>query len=284
MAEFEEELSNEEKLKIAQHYLLSCPPGQFSEVLSDVKKIVDEEVLPDNVVAGIARVSNLRHSKLVTAPSGRKVVISQAGEIDLTHYYDPAEDATFELDHLTLQTTPSEETPSNQDEGLSELRRGLQRRLSDYARSFYPGENAAVGVYAVNGNLTVVITGERINLKNFWSGKWTSSWALAVNDGNATLSGDIKIHVHYFEDGNLQMQTNKNVQANSFNYSNENALFDKVVAIIQEQEAALQQGLEEMYTNMNNETFRSMRRIMPVTRTKMDWNVNSVRMVRQVRK
>jgi hypothetical protein len=39
-----------------------------------------------------------------------------------------------------------------------------------------------------------------------------------------------------------------------------------------------------MYTNMNNETFRSMRRIMAVTRTKMDWNVNSVRMVRQVRK
>lgn len=28
------QISNEEKLQIAQHYLLSSPPGQFSEVLS----------------------------------------------------------------------------------------------------------------------------------------------------------------------------------------------------------------------------------------------------------
>lgn len=39
-----------------------------------------------------------------------------------------------------------------------------------------------------------------------------------------------------------------------------------------------------MYTNMNQETFRSMRRLMPITRTKMEWNVNAVRMVKQVRK
>lgn len=46
----------------------------------------------------------------------------------------------------------------------------------------------------------------------------------------------------------------------------------------------MQSGLEDMYTNMSSETFRSMRRLMPITRTKMEWNVNSVRMVRQVRK
>ncbi len=53
---------------------------------------------------------------------------------------------------------------------------------------------------------------------------------------------------------------------------------------LQAQESVLQNGLEDMYSNMNNETFRSMRRIMPITRTKMEWNVNAVRMVRQVRK
>jgi hypothetical protein len=39
-----------------------------------------------------------------------------------------------------------------------------------------------------------------------------------------------------------------------------------------------------MYSNMAEETFRAMRRIMPVKRTKMEWNINSVRMNRQVRK
>ena len=39
-----------------------------------------------------------------------------------------------------------------------------------------------------------------------------------------------------------------------------------------------------MYTNMGEETFKAMRRIMPITLTKMDWNLNAVRMVHQIRK
>jgi len=248
-----------------------------------VRKLVSEEVLPDNVAAGIARVANLKSHKLVVAPSGRKTVIAQAGEIDLTHYYDPVDDVTIEVDHLTLQTNPAED-PSNQDPDLADLRAVLQRRLQDYVKSYYPGDNAAVGVFAVNGRINVVITGERINLKNFWSGKWTSNWNVTINDGNATITGDTKIHVHYFEDGNLQMQTSKAVPAASFAFNSDNTLFDKIASHIQVNETGLQSGLEEMYTNMNNETFRSLRRIMPVTRTKMDWNVNSTRMIRQVRK
>jgi capping protein alpha len=49
-------------------------------------------------------------------------------------------------------------------------------------------------------------------------------------------------------------------------------------------EGELQTALEEMYASMNEETFRAMRRIMPVKRTKMEWNVNAVRMNKQVRK
>ena len=39
-----------------------------------------------------------------------------------------------------------------------------------------------------------------------------------------------------------------------------------------------------MYANMNEETFKAMRRIMPISKTKMEWNVNSVRMAHQIRK
>lgn len=123
--------------------------------------------------------------------------------------------------------------------------------------------------------------------------------------------------MHYFEDGNLQLQTSKSVapitiacppraEADvveqviifiqvttsvfvSLFGDNPPSLTRSVCVVlclpyVQSEESALQSSLDDMYTNMNQETFRSMRRLMPITRTKMEWNVNSVRMVKQVRK
>lgn len=80
------------------------------------------------------------------------------------------------------------------------------------------------------------------------------------------------------------MQSTKAVAATALAGASDSELAGQVIALIQAEETALQSALEEMYTNMNSETIRSMRRVMPITKTKMDWNVNAVRMVRQVRK
>lgn len=275
--------TNEEKLQIAQHYLLSSPPGQFNEVLADVRKIVSEDLLTDALVNGIARVSNLKNSKVVVTPSGKKTVVNQASEIDPTHYYDPIDNVTFTINHLTLATA-EDPVPSNQDENHEDVRAAVQTAVSSYVSGAYQSEQAAGGVFAKDDKLYVVITGEKNNLKNFWSGKWNSIWTVNLSGQSATVTGEIKIHVHYFEDGNLQLQSNKSVPASTINFSSNSDLGSQLVRHIQNQESILQNGLEDMYSNMNNETFRSMRRIMPITRTKMDWNVNAVRMVRQVRK
>ena len=61
-------------------------------------------------------------------------------------------------------------------------------------------------------------------------------------------------------------------------------LASNVVTIIEKHENTIQQALEEMYSNMSSETFKDMRRVMPVTRNKFDWNVNAHKMVRNLRK
>jgi len=284
MADFEEtEVTNEEKLQIAQHYLLSSPPGQFQEVLTDVRKIVSEDLLTDSLVNGIARVSNLKNSRVVVSPSGKKIVMNQASEIDPTHYFDPVDGVTYSINHLTL-VTAEDPVDSNQDENHETIRSTVQNAVSAYVSSSYQSEQSAGGVFAKDDKLYVVITGEKNNLKNFWSGKWNSIWTVALNGSTASVSGEIKLHVHYFEDGNLQLQSSKSIPAADVNFKSNGDLGDQLIRFIQGHESILQNGLEDMYSNMNNETFRSMRRIMPITRTKMDWNVNAVRMVRQVRK
>ena len=45
-----------------------------------------------------------------------------------------------------------------------------------------------------------------------------------------------------------------------------------VAAAIKEQESSVQASLEEMYINMAQETFKDMRRILPISKQKMDWS------------
>ena len=101
MASFEEP-TKEERLQIAQHFLLSSPPGQFHEVLADVRKIVKGGILTESLETGIARVYNTKNGKVVTAPSGNKVVLNAASEVDSTHYVDATNGSIFAIDHLTM--------------------------------------------------------------------------------------------------------------------------------------------------------------------------------------
>jgi hypothetical protein len=73
-------------------------------VCVDVRKIIPEELLSDEMAGGFARLSNLKNAKVVSTPSGNKAVLTAVGEVDATRYVDPKTGAVFSIDHLTLVT------------------------------------------------------------------------------------------------------------------------------------------------------------------------------------
>jgi capping protein alpha len=118
--------------------------------------------------------------------------LHQNGEIDTIHYFDPTDGTTFSLNHLNL-TTADESVESNQDSSLESFRAAIQSAVSTYIKTSYSAENSAGSVYAKDGLISVVITGEKANLRNFWSGKWTSTWTISTDESGAHVSGDIKV-------------------------------------------------------------------------------------------
>ena len=304
MADFEE-VSNEEKLQIAQHFLLSSPPGQFQEILTDVKKLLPDDLLTEELATGIAHSYNIKTCKVVTAPSGCKTVLCSASEIDATHYTDPTTGAPFGIDHLTLISTiagADECTVPSSSPNLEHRRVQLHEAVQLYLKEAYPSEDSGAAVCIQRSKLVVTMTGERTNLRNFWSGRITSTWtiessstegqldlsSLSLTESNkidVTIVGDMKIHAHYFEDGNVQLQSHKQFPSKNVSILHPESDFGtSIVAHIRACETTLEQGLSDMYVNMNEETFKQMRRLMPVTRNKMEWNINAVKMVRQIRK
>jgi len=56
--------------------------------------------------------------------------------------------------------------------------------------------------------LTCCVGRCNMNLSNYWSGLWRSSWTLEIPEGASSgrLTGSVAANVHYFEDGNVQLE------------------------------------------------------------------------------
>jgi len=91
--------------------------------------------------------------------------------------------------------------------------------------------------------------------------------------GQVELKGSIKINVHYFEDGNVQLHSALDKSVN-VNISSDDATGKEVAKAIEKIETDFQTQLEDMYVNMHRTTFKAMRRFYPVTREKMNWTTS----------
>jgi len=300
MAEFNEEeyeggaLTDEEKLGIVRHFLLSAPPCQFEEVLADVKALVPESLLTHEFLDKTARLHNLKYGCVVLSPkkakpgkSEKKSLLCEAGEIDENHYLDSKSGIVFAANHISKKIAASDIDSPENPASIVPQKKAIESKLEEYVSQRYIAPDSAGAVYFKSGNeLTICIVGEKANLRNFWSGKWSSTWSVVLDtdNGACTIEGRVAIKVHYFEDGNVQMTSKRKFDGKHITISQDTDLGVEILKHIEDCESSIQSGLHDMYNNMNDVTFKAMRRTLPVTRTKMDWNVNAHKMAKAVSK
>ena len=98
------------------------------------------------------------------------------------------------------------------------------------------------------------------------NGRWRSTYFLDPSSG--TFSGDIKVDVHYYEDGNVRLTTSKSVPNTSISGSMTAPEVMKQIARIEKQ---YQEELNKGFTALSEGTFKGLRRQLPVTRQKVEW-------------
>jgi capping protein alpha len=196
-------------------------------------------------------------------------LITKQGEISPNEYLDARAGVVLTFDHIKQQVVSTRPISGELDSSMESLRKAYDDAADKYSQSHY--QNGTSAVYASSGTITICIASTKFNSNNFWNGRWRSIWTVNVKGGEAKLEANIRVSVHYYEDGNVQLTTsfkkNASVKAPSDPKGSAEAVFKQISKLEQDYHTAL----EHSYHTMGDTTFKALRRVLPITRTKIDW-------------
>jgi F-actin capping protein alpha subunit len=139
---------------------------------------------------------------------------------------------------------------------------------------------------------------EKFDTSNQTSGCWKATWTIdKVQDDNKSceVSGYVLVHTYSHEEGNVQLRITKDfpVQAINVDPTSKNkdkkktttpsSLEDAVLETIVSWETEIL-GILASMNSVASEQLRTIRRVLPITKTKMKWDVVAHRSVKTLKK
>ncbi|XP_066924331.1 F-actin-capping protein subunit alpha-like [Clytia hemisphaerica] len=273
MGEYYEPIADGEKLRICSSFIKHAPPGEFNEVFNDVRVLLDNDQLLKEQASSAFSQYNMEQFTPCKLNSGDNVLITKHGALDNNTFYDPKTKQKFKYDHLRKEATDLEAHDTG--DASESWRSAVESAVANYVKDHYP--HGVLTVYGKSSGSDITITAcvedHQFQPQNFWNGRWRSEWSVTFNSsgGNAELKGLLKLQVHYYEDGNVQLVSHKDV-TKEINVSDANSLGRDLAKHIDDSETEYQRAIGENYQMMSDTTFKALRRQLPITRTKIDWN------------
>ncbi|KAF7846190.1 hypothetical protein BT93_L4917 [Corymbia citriodora subsp. variegata] len=244
-------------------FVEAAPPGELSNVITDIKALTSDSQVLKSLDPAYKKYNEEQFTTVKLPGSSESVVVSEYNALGVGRYFDTTSSSSFAFDHAT-QKASSVQSHTVESQHL-DLIKSLSKALSTHASEHYP--SSSVGVYPAENDsvIALVVVANKYSPNNFWNGRWRSQYLLKPN--GSSMSGSIKVDVHYYEDGNVRLLTSKPV---SISLSSTSA--SDIIRQIASTEKKYQEDLNRAFTNMNEGAFKGLRRQLPVTRQKVEWD------------
>ncbi|CAG7890909.1 unnamed protein product [Brassica rapa] len=293
----ETELSYDQKKEIAKWFLLNAPAGEINYVAKDLKAVLSDEEVYNEAAMEAFPVYNKSHMICLEMPNrAGDVIVSSYSEITENEYLDPRTAQVAIVDHV--QQICTKVRPADDEELASsyieEFRCALDAEIQRYVSESYPKGVSAVNCVKgkdVDGpgmdfEFVVIITARKLSPQNFCNGSWRSVWNIDFQDESQMLDikGKLQVGAHYFEEGNVELDAKKEFQDSTIFQSADDCAI-AIANIIRHHETEYLAALEVAYSKLPDNTFKDLRRKLPVTRTLFPWqNTLQFSLTREVEK
>ncbi|KIX03948.1 uncharacterized protein Z518_07501 [Rhinocladiella mackenziei CBS 650.93] len=255
-------------IDITSSFIEGAPPGELQEVVKDIRALTsdDDPALIAKLKPSFEKYNEEQMVAVKLPGASEHVLISAYNKLPSSNrYYDTQSSSSFEFDHTASKpTSPQSYTHNTQHSSL--IQSILKPLSSHFAEHYPPASSSAYTVCATPGDtqIAILVSTTKASPKNFLSGRWRS--VFLYDPSSSTLSGTIKVDVHYYEDGNVALSTTKSIDAASVD--GDGASIVRKIAAIEKQ---YQEEVNRAFVGMNETSFKALRRQLPVTRQKVEW-------------
>ncbi|KAJ6150630.1 hypothetical protein N7471_001829 [Penicillium samsonianum] len=252
-------------VELASSFIEGAPPGELADVVADVQALTSEgeDIIP-SLLPAFKRYNEAQLATVKLPGSSQEVIVSGFNVLEDNRYFDPESQTSFEVDHTT-QTASAAQSYALESEH-ADLIKSLLKSFGVHAREHYP--NCSYGVYPIENDsaVAIVLVANRYSPNNFWNGRFRAIYQLPVFSSSSTLTGNIHVDVHYYEDGNVALNTTKPI-----NISIPSVSAESIVSRIAAAERDYQEALNRAFVQTSEGVFKGLRRQLPITRQKVEW-------------
>lgn len=242
---------------IVNDLVQASPPGELKDVKNSLSAIIQEE--------NQSVINNSISTYIVTkglAVDDQFIVSSYNKDPNSSKFIDFIEKKKFNLDLVTQSAIDLEEYTPDVEYPVYFDR--LVESLIVYGKDHYPSDLTFTIVPDSKGGMKVLLIGEKLSQANFYTGRWSSIYSL---DKDGEFQGKISLDIHYYEDGNVRLE---------FEETTESVKLDDVCAssimnYIRDSEYKATLKLMDDFTLLNQKYFKNLRRLLPVTKSKINW-------------
>ncbi|KAJ3310353.1 hypothetical protein HDV04_005104 [Boothiomyces sp. JEL0838] len=252
------------KGEIIQEFLLNSPPGQVSDVYNgsigltkDIRGIVDDKEEIAHLVPAFEAHNKEQLIPIKLPDADYEVyilIVAPEAHIGESLVYDPRSSSTYTVDHMRQTATKADADAPTFDEKLTKLRNAIDEAVAEYVSNYYP--SGISSVFVSEDNIVIHIVGNK-------AGRLRSSWRLSKSN----LKGSIKAQIHYYEDGNVQLNSHKESDIDLPSVVDPS----EIVKQIQKVEAKFQIAINNAFADSAVATFKALRKALPITKTKIEW-------------
>ncbi|KAL9616553.1 MAG: hypothetical protein Q9160_008595 [Pyrenula sp. 1 TL-2023] len=264
-------------LDIASAFVEDAPPGEVPLTLPllhitnilYIKSLTSDTdpALVQKLRPAFQRYNEAQFATAKLPGASQSALISEYNKLPDGRYFDAGSSTSWEFDHVTQKA--SNPQSYSLDSPHADLMKSLLTALSTYTTEHYPSSASTVCPSpspSSSDTVHILLTATKLSPSNFWNGRFRSSYAISPSSSPPTLTGTISVSIHYYEDGNVRLETKKPISVPL-----QSSSASSIVQAIAKAERMYQEELNRALAQMNEESFKKLRRQLPVTRQKVEW-------------